>query len=90
MSPLTIGLVSLVLISIICGLLHKKLIRVYQVITLLYSDRIVNNFRTMNAAFAAAAIHRSPVAHTFARQPTDLPKTYILSRAKQRHCHLVR
>ncbi len=90
MSPLTIGLVSLVLISTICGLLHKKRIRVYQVITLFYSDRIVNNFRTMDAAFAAAAIHQPPAAHTFARQPTDLPKTYILSRAKQRHCHLVR
>lgn len=90
MSPLTIGLVSLVLISTICGLLHKKRIRVYQVITLFYSDRIVNNFRTMDAAFAAVAIHQPPAAHTFARQPTDLPKTYILSRAKQRHCHLVR
>lgn len=90
MSPLTIGLVSLVLISTICGLLHKKRIRVYQVITLFYSDRIVNNFRTMDAAFAAAAIHQPPAAHTFARQPTELPKTYILSRAKQRHCHLVR
>ena len=90
MSPLTIGLVSLVLISTICGLLHKKRIRVYQVITLSYLDRIVNDFRTMDAAFAAAAIHQPPAAHTFARQPTDLPKTYILSRAKQRHCHLVR
>ena len=90
MSPLTIGLVSLVLISTICGLLHKKRIRVYQVITLSYLDRIVNDFRTMDPAFAAAAIHQPPAAHTFARQPTELPKTYILSRAKQRHCHLVR
>lgn len=77
MSPLNIGLALLVLISAICGLLHKKLIRVYQVITLFYPNRIVNNFRKMDAIFAAAPIHRPAVSHTFARQPTDLPKTYI-------------
>jgi len=76
-SPLKIGLVLLVLISAICSLLHKELTRVYQVITLFYPDRIVNNFRKMDAIFAAAAIHRPAVSHTFARQPTNLSKTYL-------------
>ncbi|HIG57589.1 MAG TPA: hypothetical protein EYQ18_27060 [Candidatus Handelsmanbacteria bacterium] len=70
MSPLKIGLVLLVLISAICSLLHKELTRVYQVITLFYPDRIVDNFRTMETVFTAAAIHRPPHTPSRANRPT--------------------
>ena len=76
MSPLKIGLVLFVLIGAVCGLLHKKLIRVYQVITLFYPGRIVENFRSMDAIFATAEIQRPPVAHSFPRAPAPLPATY--------------
>ena len=76
MSLLQIGLVLFVLLGIAWGLLHKKLLRVYEVITLFSRDCIVENFRTMDRIFATSRMHRPAISHSFTRAPAPLPASY--------------
>ena len=55
---------------------HKRLTRVYHVVTLFYADRIIANFRTMDSMFHTAAVYRAPVAHVFERAPIPLTETF--------------
>ena len=77
MSPLKIVLLALILLAIVAGLYRQRIIRVYHVVTLFYADRIVANFRSMDAMFNTAPIHRAPVASPLARAPAPLPATFI-------------
>ena len=69
------ALLALALLAL-AGLYHKRLTRVYHVVTLFYADRIVANFRAMDSMFHTAAISRAPVAHVFERAPAPLPDTF--------------
>ena len=76
MSPLQIALLALALLAVIIGLYHRRIFRVYHVVTLFYADRIIANFRSMNSIFNTVPIHRAPVASPFARAPVPLPATF--------------
>ena len=69
------ALLALALLAL-AGLHHKRLTRVYHVVTLFYADRIVANFRAMDSMFHTAAISRAPVAHVFEQAPAPLPDTF--------------
>ena len=71
-----VSLFALVLVIILIGLFYKELNRVYNVITLFKSDRVVNNFRSMETMFEAVPIHRGRFVHKFERELADLPMTY--------------
>ncbi len=76
MSLLKIALLALVLLAVIIGLYHRRIVRVYHVVTLFYADRIVANFRSMDAMFNTVPVHRAPVSSPFARVPAPLPPTF--------------
>ena len=69
------ALFALALLAVV-SFYHKRLTRVYHVVTLFYADRIVANFRAMDSMFHTAAISRAPVAHVFERAPIPLPETF--------------
>jgi len=70
------GLVALAALMIVVGIYGKQLVRVYNVIYLFDADDIVLNFRSMEQMFATRRVHRGDLAHSFAREPRELPMHY--------------
>jgi len=78
-SPAGLGqaaLVAILLLVVLVSLNHKRLMRVYHVITLFQSDDLPKTFGSMEAIFETATVHRGKSVHTYERDMRDLPRTY--------------
>jgi CubicO group peptidase (beta-lactamase class C family) len=71
---IAVGLLGLVALTGIWN--AKRLIRVYQVMTLFESDKIVENFRTMGEMFDCRAVYHGEEDFSFKRNLRDLPEIY--------------
>ena len=69
------AVIALALLAV-AGFYHKRLIRVYHVVTLFNADRIVANFRKMDSMFQTLEISRAPRPHVFERAPEPLPDSF--------------
>ena len=70
------GLLVLVLVILLLGWNHRRLMRVYQVMTLFRPDVIVSNFRSMETISDTSPVRRGSSVYEFARDPQHLPTTY--------------
>lgn len=71
-----IGLILFSLILAAFAINHKRLVRVYNAITLFESDKIVNNFRSMEKMFKKKSVRCGPSESKFERDLRDLPIEY--------------
>ncbi|MBP7604679.1 MAG: serine hydrolase [Spirochaetes bacterium] len=74
-----VKIVGIVLgVLMVAGLLGSgRIIRLYRVITLFDSDKIVENFRSMGEMLDSRVVRRGPEVYEFKRANAALPDTYI-------------
>ncbi|GLI57130.1 hypothetical protein PM10SUCC1_26440 [Propionigenium maris DSM 9537] len=69
-------LIIIGVVLILSILFYKKIIRVYRVVTLFNSDKIVDNFRNMDRYFDTSTVYRGQSIHRFEYDLIELPDTY--------------
>ncbi len=72
-------------VLLFAGLLGSgRIIRLYRVITLFDSDKIVENFRSMGETLDSRVIHRGGEVFEFRRAERALPETYVFGGAAKK------
>jgi len=71
-----ICLILFALMLALAAINHKRLVRVYNTITLFESGKIVKNFRSMETMFEIKPVHRGQSVYKFKNDLKDLPIDY--------------